>query len=325
MNKIAIVSIVAVVATVVFMTMSPSADSALEAEFQTFLAEYSRSYNSQSEYDFRLNIFKNNLEEAARLQKDDDYAIFGVTQFSDWTEEEFNVLNGDRDELEDGNCPIKEVDTSFELSGAIDHRSHFAPIQNQKHCGSCWSFAATATFEAYWHIKHNKHKKASEQYPVDCDYNSHGCRGGGTHGVYTFLAEPENAHRTLDSYPYTADDQSCRSSGKTIGNTKGCIGVAVYNEKAIYAQLKNGPVSVSVDAKAFHSYKGGILRASKCGLNTNHAVVIVGLGHDSKKDMYYWLVRNSWGSSWGEKGYIRLEYGKNACDISKKPAYTSIK
>ena len=322
MNKIAILSIIAVLGAVFIMQMSPGADSQLESDFQKFISEYGRSYNSQPEYDFRMQIFKENLEKAAELQKKSPLATFGVTQFSDWTHEEFVRLLGDRNDLEAKQCTYSEVDETEVNGDSVDWESGFVSIQNQGACGSCWSFAAAATFEFYWNRKTGNLIKASEQQLVSCDttYDS-GCNGGLANNAYYWLAS--HAFCTGQSYPYEAKDTSCKTCSSTIGKTQGCQSVTRYSESALKAAVFKGPISVSVDASVWHSYTGGILTEPECGHSTNHAVVIVGYNTDSSGIPYY-TVRNSWGKEWGENGHIRMKAGTNTCDITRRPGYPII-
>lgn len=165
MNKIAILSVVAALATVYLLSTSSSSNT-LESQFQSFLSEYGKSYNSQSEYEFRMQVFKKNMENAKILGELNPLAEFGVTPFSDQTEEEMVKRMGDiSDDQFDRSSVYSET---AQPNGDIDWRKYHQPIQNQGSCGSCWAFAATATVEAYNHIGKGKNLKLSEQQLVDC-------------------------------------------------------------------------------------------------------------------------------------------------------------
>ena len=131
MNKIAVVSIISIIATIIILNMPPYYDSQLEADFEKFISEYGKSYTTQSEYEFRKNVFKESIQQAAELQKLNPDATFGVTIFSDWTEEEFSRLLGDRDDLEAKKCIYNETKEKDTTSQSVDWTSDFQPIQSQ--------------------------------------------------------------------------------------------------------------------------------------------------------------------------------------------------
>ena len=168
MNKtaIAILSVVALVASVYFVHNQSSQEAEVEGIFADFMNKYRKSYNSEPEFAYRLKIFKQNLETAKYLQQINPEATFGVTLFADLTDEEMLKRMGDIE----SNIPLAEVQKST-LKSLPDHsiewRHVFQPIQNQGSCGSCWAFAATATVEAYKSIKGEDEVKLSEQQLVD--------------------------------------------------------------------------------------------------------------------------------------------------------------
>ena len=313
MNKIAILSVVAALATVYFLSTS-STSTELESQFQAFLTEYGRSYNSQSEYDFRMQVFKKNMENAKILGELNPEAEFGVTIFSDQTEEEMIKRMGDIPDEAIVNAKINnEV---AEPNADPDWRSYQHPIQNQGSCGSCWAFAAAATVEAYNNIKTSKNPKLSEQQLVDCVTTCSGCNGG--LALYAFDWGKSNEFCTLDSYKYTARQGTCQSGCTKAGVRTQGSSLLSGGEAGIIAQMNKGPVAISIDASTWSSYRGGIM--TSCGQSTNHAVVVSAF-HSSTgaSDKAYYLVRNSWGPSWGESGHIKLAHGVNICNITRRP------
>jgi len=171
-------------------------------------------------------------------------------------------------------------------------------------------------------IKTGKLLKLSEQQFVDCDTGSKGCNGGHTTGAFKYAET--NPQELSKDYPYTAKDGSCKASkSKEIVKTSGYTWVSPKSDKQLKAAIAKQPTSVSVNSSTdFHHYTSGILNDKNCGSSTNHAIVAVGYGADSKGQEYY-LVRNSWGASWGEKGYIRVAAGMDGvgiCGILTKPS-----
>jgi C1A family cysteine protease len=318
MNKFAILSVVGVMITAWFLSTSNLSGNALESEFQSFMAQYGKSYNSQAELDFRMKVFKENMEEAAYLQSLNPKARFGATKFSDWTKEEFSrLLTEYSDDLGDY---IEEYTKTSSDTTPKTWVKDFEKIQNQGSCGSCWTFAAAATYEAYRSIRGEKQVKLAEQELVDCVPACSGCNGGLANLAYDWLVQ--NEFCTEKSYPYEARDASCRKSScqsvDTLSNDKGS-GLVTVGEPGIISKIQNdGPVSISVDASVWHNYQGGVLQ-NGCGMQTNHAVVVVGL--DNHDGVDHWVIRNSWDKQWGEKGYMWMEIGKNLCNIERRPSY----
>lgn len=319
MNKLAILSVVAAVGAIIFMMNAPASHAELETKFNEFINQYGRNYYSANEYEFRLNVFAQNLKRAEQLNLENPDAEFGVTQFADMTESEFMVLLGDRSDLEVGQ-PVYEPSKGMPNKDEVDWTKVFEPIQNQGSCGSCWSFAATATFEAYWNMNNKKLIKGAEQYLVDCDtvYDS-GCNGGLAVNAFNFLQN--NFMVDDNNYKYTARQGTCKTVPSTdnIGKTKGGAYINT-NENDMLSYLQTtGPIAVSVDASSWSLYKSGVM--TSCTLNTNHAVVVVAYGTDDQSGAKYWKIRNSWGASWGEAGFIRIAYGTNTCNVTRRPVF----
>ena len=260
MNKIAILSVVAALATVYLLSTSSSSNT-LESQFQSFLSEYGKSYNSQSEYEFRMQVFKKNMENAKILGELNPLAEFGVTPFSDQTEEEMVKRMGDlSDDHFDGSSVYSETAQPI---GDNDWRKYHQPIQNQGSCGSCWAFAATATVEAYNSIVKGKNIKLSEQQLVDCVTTCNGCNGG--LALYGFDWLKTNDFCSLDTYAYTAKQGSCLKTCKGTGTkTNGyqiidTSGGSAAVESRIISQLNKGPVAISIDASTWGSYTAEIM------------------------------------------------------------------
>mmetsp|Transcript_1478 Transcript_1478/g.1620 ORF Transcript_1478/g.1620 Transcript_1478/m.1620 type:complete len:322 (-) Transcript_1478:33-998(-) len=318
MSKFAILSIVGVMALSLFLASSPSTDVLVESQFHAFVGQFGVNYASVEEQEFRFNVFKTNMEKISQLEESNPHATFGITQFSDRTEEEFVSTLTEFSEDHYGDYVEKYTKTSDKIDQAADERKYFQPIQNQASCGSCWTFAAAATFEAYKNKRGEDVGKLSEQELVDCVPTCSGCGGGLANLAYDWLVA--NSFCSETSYPYEAADLSCRKSACEGKATDSGSGLVTSGEKGILSKIQNdGPVSVSVDASTWHSYTGGIL--SSCTMNTNHAVVVVAFEPATHDEPAAWRIRNSWGSSYGEQGHIRVQAFKNTCNIEKRPSY----
>ena len=192
--------------------------------------------------------------------------------------------------------------------------------------GSCWSFSTTGALEGAWKIAGNPLTSFSEQQFVDCDKVDSGCSGGLMDNAFKFAEA--NAICTEDSYPYKARAGTCAASSCTVGLPKGDVtgykDVSKDDEQALMEAVNQQPVSIAIEADkmAFQSYRSGIL-STTCGSSLDHGVLLVGYGSENGKD--YWKVKNSWGTTYGEDGYVRLFRGKGGAGecglLSGPPSY----
>jgi hypothetical protein len=199
------------------------------------------------------------------------------------------------------------------------------PVKNQARCGSCWAFSTTGSVEGAYQIANKQLLSFSEEDLVQCDHNGdQGCNGGLMDNAFEWI---ETNGLALESdYPYTSgsgttgtcDNAKKAKSAVTITSFKD---VPTGDEDALKSAVAQQPVSVAIEAdkSAFQMYKGGVLDSPACGKKLDHGVLIVGYGTDAGKD--YYKVKNSWGSSWGESGFLRMVQGKNMCGIAMQPSY----
>nr|XP_018909848.1 PREDICTED: putative cysteine proteinase CG12163 [Bemisia tabaci] len=313
-------------------------------QFEEFVKKYNKVYLSSQEKESRMEIFAKNLKRYEEMNAADmGTATYGVDQFSDMTADEFRqkmlTLNVDAyrksaTRVYDGpELHKKKQPKNFSW---VD-KGKVTPVKNQGYCGSCWAFSAVGNMESLYAIKHNKMETFSEQQIVDCDTTSDGCNGGWMSNAVVYVKNAPGLERDTD-YPYRAYHQTCAfNKSLAVLHVKENV-MLPQNEKKMSAYLfNNGPISVALDASAMSGYKGGIAHppetaCSKREENVNHGILLVGygvytvsLGGGKKKRLPYWIAKNSWGTSFGKKGYYYLYRGDGSCGIHTYPSSAVLK
>ncbi|KAH9597986.1 Peptidase C1A [Trypanosoma melophagium] len=305
---------------------SMRADDTLASKFAAFKQKYGKVYGDAAEEAYRLRVFKENLALAELEAKANPHAMFGVTRFSDLTREEFRqrYINGEAHfkmarrrlrtpvEVPAGSAPA-QVD--WRTKGAV------TPVKDQGSCGSCWAFSAIGSIEGQWHMAGNQLTRLSEQLLVSCDTVDYGCNGGLMDNAFKWLVD-SNGGKVYkeDSYPYVSGSgqtPACSTSEHEVGATvTGYVDLPQDEDKMAAWVAANGPLAVAVDANSFLSYMSGVLTNCQAD-QLNHGVLVV--GYDDSSNPPYWIIKNSWGVSWGEEGYIRVAKGTNQCLINQYP------
>mmetsp|Transcript_7965 Transcript_7965/g.20449 ORF Transcript_7965/g.20449 Transcript_7965/m.20449 type:complete len:647 (+) Transcript_7965:58-1998(+) len=205
-------------------------------------------------------------------------------------------------------------------------------VYNQANCGSCWSFSSTGAIEGLYFIQTKQLVPLSQQQLLACDYGPSAgryrdnyCGGGLPDNAFGWTANAGGLCRYED-YPYVSGSgkqYSCVSRCSPVVTVRGFKDVSPHDETALLDAVAQQPVSVGIDASdyPFMFYKRGVLDTPKCGDKLDHAVLVVGYGTEPSDGKPYWKVKNSWGPSWGEDGYVRMVRGKNMCGIASMPSY----
>jgi len=249
------------------------------------------------------------------LNKNANGAEYGLNKFADWNEEEFSSLLGMKGYVPQNLSAVPEVPKADIVTAPTLFNwcssGKCTGVKDQGQCGSCWAFATTENIESVYAIKGRGLPVLAPQQIVDCDTSMYGCGGGDPAQAYRYVAQ-QGGLMFEQYYPYRAVQGRCSFNAGHVGaRISGEANGYGGSEQQMAANLAaTAPFSIVVDASQWQFYKGGILASSQCGRNIDHAVQLVGYETGS-----YWLVRNSWGSGWGEGGFIRLQFNANTCAI----------
>jgi len=312
--------------------------------FQAWRETHSKDYSSEEEWSERLRNWHHNNEriEAHNNQTPTPTYTLGHNEYSDLTPDEFaqrfrlgkyspGVIQREGKNvarhLEEDRLPLQLPDAvNWIALGGV------TPVKNQGACGSCWAFSTTGAVEGAKFVKTGELVSLSEQNLVDCDHQDLGCSGGLMDDAFKFDEKNGGLCSEAD-YPYLAKQGECNPMqcedvpGSEVTNF---YDVPAGNVKSLLSAIAMQPISVAIQADqfAFQFYKGGVLTGDGCGSQLDHGVLAVGYGSDLETNEPYFMVKNSWGESWGENGYIRLsrnapgDYGM--CGILKMASYPEV-
>jgi len=274
----------------------------------------------------RFAIFKETLNAITTRNMDGSLGFHFINEFADLSTEEFRATHM-------GYKPKTSTHAQEELplevatratTSSIDWRSHspsvLTPVRDQGYCGSCWAISATEQIETDVALATGHLFTLSPQQVVSCDTKDNGCYGGNTETAYMYVKKA--GLEAESAYPYisgkTDDPGTCKySSSKAAVSISGYSTVSscflgFCKEGKMLTQIAKSPMSVCVDASMWQTYSSGVVGKS-CGTSLDHCVQAVGYNADHG----YWIVRNSWGTGWGQDGYIFVEEGSNSCGIAK--------
>ncbi len=253
----------------------------------------------------------------------------GLNEYSDLTAEEFNeIMNGYKMSLHNSTRGTFKASKDFVPAEDVDWRTNGAVtgVKNQGQCGSCWSFSATGSLEGQHFRKTGELVSLSEQNLMDCSTSegNHGCKGGLMDNAFRYIIK-NNGIDTEMSYPYQAHDELCRFKVADVGATMSSfMDVQRDDVQALTSAIGTiGPISVAMDASrpAFHMYKQGVYSDRTCSsTKLDHGVLAVGYG--TYEGTPYFLVKNSWGATWGMDGYFMIERSaENMCGLATQASY----
>ncbi|XP_058982115.1 cathepsin L [Musca domestica] len=327
----------------VAVTQAVSLTEVIKEEWHAYKLEHRKTYNNDMEERFRFKIFTENRHKIAKHNQ--LYATgkvsykLGLNKYADMLHHEFReTMNGYNHTLRKALREQGVVGMTFippahvTVPKTVDWRQKGAvtPVKDQGHCGSCWSFSSTGALEGQHFRKTGVLVSLSEQNLVDCStkYGNNGCNGGLMDNAFRYIKE-NGGIDTEKAYPYEGIDDTCHFDKNAIGATDtGFVDIPEGDEeKMMQAIATIGPVSVAIDAshESFQFYSEGVYNEPACDpQQLDHGVLAVGYGTDENGNDY-WLVKNSWGTTWGDKGFIKMSRNKqNQCGIATASSYPTV-
>lgn len=299
-----------------------------EKSFLSWMRQHNQLYTGD-EYNLRFGIFLANKRYIESFNKQDRTFTLRLSQFAAYTPAEYKSMLG----FVQGENKRETVETIKVTKGAAPEsfdwreKGFIQPIKDQGQCGSCWAFGTVAAQECVWAIKTGEKLSLSESNLVDCVMDCLGCQGGQPGWAMTWVKLFQGGKFMLESdYPYVAARGWCKfDSTKGVTKLTTHKNLASGDEEGLKESVfANGAHTIAIDAgqTSFHSYSTGVYYEPSCsGWTLNHAVCCVGYGVEQSAtgNLDYWIVKNSWGTSWGENGYIRMSRNRdNNCGVASQ-------
>ena len=293
--------------------------------FEEFKVRYNRHYETNDEESLRYIYFRDFLRVIDERNDNDTFAVHGITKFADFTKDEFKQVSLGYKPNTNTNANSKNIQLN-KYSGNETYVNwadvYTTAVKDQGYCGSCWAFSATEQIESdaiRLGLLTTSDALSPEQI-VQCDSVDDGCDGGNTETAFDYVKNAGGLE-TDEVYPYTSYYDvtgSCTSNSADYVVTVDDYYSLSDEDSMISHIFSTGPISVCLDASSWSSYVSGII--TTCGMDVDHCVQAVGINMDEG----YWIVRNSWGTEWGNEGYIWLASGSNMCNIAYDPNYVEV-
>jgi len=293
--------------------------------FQEFEEKFEKKYEDDTKRLERYLVFLENLAEIEFMKLQDPSAKYShLTPLADWSRGEYSARNNLHKQetfdasvtpvLEDINVDDAPKSFSWIEKGGVN------AVKDQGQCGSCWSFATVANIEGTYFNQNGKLESLSEQELVSCDKTDNGCNGGLPSNAVKWLIAQKHGLELESEYKYDGRDEACsidKSKERVFVYNWVQVNVGKEDEMAA-ALVKYGPLSIGINAMFMQFYFGGVANppALLCDPKMlDHGVTIVGYNEESGQQ--YWIIRNSWGPGWGEKGYYWIVRGTGACGLDQ--------
>ncbi|XP_036449120.1 cathepsin L1-like [Colossoma macropomum] len=313
----------------------------LEEEFNTWKLNFGKSYGSVEEESQRKMIWLNNLKLVLEHNMLADQGLksyrLGMNHFADMDNQEYQqMFRGclgpfNRTKTRSPTTILRQAGSAF-LPSTVDWKAagYVTEVDHQMCCGSCWAFSAVGALEGQMFRKTRKLVRLSKQQLVDCSwlFGNRGCAGGWMDQAFEYVMH-SGGLQSESSYPYEAKDGMCRFNPLNASATcSDYYELPSGDEKSLQeAVAVIGPISAAIDISrhTFQLYKSGVYDDPYCSsTKLTHAILVVGYGTDSRGEDY-WVVKNSWGVQWGEKGYVRMSRNKrNQCGIATKASFPHV-
>ncbi|KAL1524679.1 hypothetical protein AB1Y20_019565 [Prymnesium parvum] len=319
-----------VVAVCIAYASAFSAVDEVLSKFEAWKQDHGKAYDTIEAMTAALSAFSENEKIINEHNAKGLSWTLGHNEFSDLTWDQFRESHMSRifTNRAPKNMDRVHLTSDVPLAASVDWvaKGAVTPVKNQQRCGSCWAFSTTGSVEGAYQIATGKLISLSEEDLVQCDHNGdQGCSGGLMDNAFEWIQE-NGGICTEQAYPYTSGSGTtgtCTKSCSPVVTVSGHKDVPKGDEKALLSAVASQPVSIAIEAdkSAFQLYKSGVLDSTSCGTSLDHGVLIVGYGTDSSSGKDYWKVKNSWGATWGEEGYIRMVRDKDMCGLAQQASY----
>jgi len=328
--------LVAVSFVIAVALSAPVLDDELNGHWELYKNTHGKTYQSQQEETLRRMIWEGHVELVAKHNREFDMGVhtytLGINEYADMANEEFVAMMNGYQMHEKKNGTVHFMPPSnYEAPDSVDWRTkgYVTEVKNQERCGSCWAFSTTGSLEGQHFKSTGKLVSLSEQNLVDCSKaeGNKGCQGGLMDNGFEYIKK-NGGIDTEASYPYTGKNGRCHYKSSDSGATDtGYVDVKEGSEMDLQSAVATvGPISVAIDAShtSFQLYRSGVYNERRCSSRKlDHGVLAVGYGSSGDKD--YWIVKNSWGRSWGQEGYVWMTRNVgNQCGIATQASYPTV-